>query len=275
MHNNAVYPDAAYRRSLFNESASRTFVPSDLHSSVAYAATLFDGTLSNDVASLAGITVEQQEFLDARVVSPRGFISFYQLYDGVLGLGPFDPSDKPGLAKQPSLFKSIVREKLISSNVFSLELPRGKRFVEGSRTPGSLSFGQPRISLNAGNVIRLPLAAESIAEQTWYSPGTDLDWDRGRIQFQLGPSSPVQIDPGSLAIVLPSPLASKINEQISPPRALSDDGYYVDCNERSSLPSLVLTFEGSSRLELNPFDYTLERSFSNGTILGCMSSSLR
>jgi hypothetical protein len=33
----------------------------------------------------------------------------------------------------------------------------------------------------------------------------------------------------------------------------------------------VLTFEGGSRLELTPIDYTLERRSSNGTLVGCTS----
>jgi saccharopepsin len=261
------HPDAAYRPSLFNETASETFVPSDKRSSVAYVWTSFKGTLGNDVANLAGITVEQQEFLDATEVSAPGFIPFYRSYDGVLGLAPFSPSDESDIATYPSLFKSMVRDKLITHNTFTLELPQGKRFVEDDRTPGFLRFGQSRISPSAENVIRLPLSGRSIAEQTWYSPGTDLDWDQGRLQLQIGPNYPIQIDPGSLAIRLPKPLASRINQQIS----LPDSDHHIDCNERSNLPSLVLTFEGGSRLELTPINYILERRFSNGTLMGCMS----
>jgi hypothetical protein len=142
---------------------------------------LFKGTLGIDVANLAGITVEQQVFLDATEVSAPGFISFYRLYDGVLGLAPFNPSDESDIATYPSLFKFMVRDKLVTHNIFTLELPQGKRFVKGGRTPGSLRFGQSRISPSAENVVRLPLSGRSIAEQMWYSPGTDLDWDQGRL----------------------------------------------------------------------------------------------
>jgi hypothetical protein len=260
-------PDYVYTHSLFNETASEIFVPSEKHSSVAYVGTSFKGILGNDVANVAGITIKQQEFLDATEVSAPGFISFFRLYDGALGLAPFNHSDESDLATYPSLFKSMVRDKLITANVFTLELPQGKRFTGNGRTPGSLYFGQSCISPNAENVIRLPLLQRSIAEQTWYSSGIGLDWDQGRLQFQRGPNYPVQIDPGSLAIWLPKPLASHINQQIS----LPDNSHHIDCNRRSSLPNLVLTFKGGSKLELTPIDYALERRFSNGTLIGCMS----
>jgi hypothetical protein len=97
--------------------------------------------LSNDVAGLAEITVEQQEFLDAGGVSAPSYISFYLGYDGVLGLASFDPGNKSDLATYPSLFKSMVSDKRITSNVLTLELPQGRRFVKNGRTPGSLRFG--------------------------------------------------------------------------------------------------------------------------------------
>lgn len=209
----------------------------------------------------------EQEFLDATEVSAPGYISLFKSYDGVLGLAPFNPSNESDLATNPSLFKSMVRNKLIHRNIFTLELPQGKRFIEDGRTPGSLRFGQSHISPNTENVIRLPLSGRSIAEQTWYSPGTNLDWDQGRLQLQIGPNYPVQINPGSLAIQLPRPLASLINQQIS----LPDSDHHIDCNELSNLPNLVLSFAGGSKLELTPIDYTLERRFSNGTLIGCMS----
>jgi hypothetical protein len=223
--------------------------------------------MGNDVANFAVITVKEQEFLDATDISAPNFISFYQSYDGVLGLDPFDSSDKTGLATHPSLFKSMVRDKLITSNIFKLELPQGRRFVEGGRAHGSLRFGQSRVSPNGEGVIRLPLSRKSISEQTWYSPAINLDWDHGGLQLQIGPNYPVRINPESLAIRLPKPLASRINQQIS----LADSDHHIDCNERSKLTSLVLTFQGGSRLELSPMDYALERRFLNGTLIGCMS----
>jgi hypothetical protein len=57
--------------------------------------------------------------------------------------------------------------------------------------------------------------------------------------MQMGSNYPIQIDPWSLPIYLPKPLASIINQQIS----LPDDDHDIDCNERSNLPSLVLTFK--------------------------------
>jgi hypothetical protein len=212
--------------SLFNETASKTFVTSGERNSVAYAETSFTGTLSNDVANFAGITIGNQEFLDATDVSAPGFISYYRSYDGVLGLAPFSPSNDSGLATYPSLFKSMVRDKLITRNTFTLELPKGRRFVENGRTAGSLRFGQPRISPIADNVLKLPLLERSMTEQTWYSPGTELDWDQGHLRLQIGPSYPVQIDPGSLGTRLPKPFASRINQQIT----LPDSDHHVDCN---------------------------------------------
>jgi hypothetical protein len=223
--------------------------------------------VGNDIANLAEIVIRHQDFLDATEVYASGFISFYRLYDGVLGLAPFDPSNKSDLVTYPSLWKSMVRDKLITRNIFTLELPTGRRFVEYSRIPGSLRFGQARINPNTENVLRLPLSRRSIAEQRWYSHGTDLDWDNWRLRLLMGPNFPVQINPRSLEIQLPKPLASLINQQIS----LPDNDHHIDCNERLNLPSLVLTFEGRSRLELTPFDYSLERRFSNGTLMGCMS----
>ena len=251
---------------IFNESASETFVPSGNRNSVIYFGAWFQGTLSNDIASLAGITAAQQEFLDATDVSAPSNICFYRFYDGVLGLAPFDPSNSSELTTYPSLFKSMVHDKLITHNVFTLELPQGPRFVENGRTPGSLRFGHPHLNSNAKNVITLPLSEESIPEQTWYVPGTDLDWDNGNIQARIGPNYPIQINPWSVAIRLPRPLASLINQQIS----LPDDENHVDCEGREKLPNLVLTFRGGSRLEITPEDYTLER-FENGTVMDCVS----
>jgi hypothetical protein len=261
------HPPATHGPSLFNETASETFVASGKLSSVVYVGTSFTGSLSSDVANFAGLTVRSQEFLDATKVSSPGFISYYRSYDGVLGLAPFNPSNESSLTTHPSFFKSIVRNKLVTRNIFTLELPKGKRFVQDGRTPGSLRFGQPRIRPNTKNVLILPLSERSTTEQTWYSPGTELDWDQGHLRFQIGPHYPVQIDPGSLGIGLPKPLASRINQQIS----LPDSNNHIDCNKRSTLPSLVLTFESGSRLELTPLDYVLERRFSNETLLGCMS----
>jgi saccharopepsin len=255
--------------SLFNETASQTFVASNKHTYVKheYASTWFKGGLGKDTANIAGITVEHQQFLDATDVSARGFFSFYRFYDGVLGLAPFDPSNRSELESFPSLFQSMVRDKLITHNVFTLELPQGSRFIEGARTPGSIRFGHPRLNSTSQSVITLPLSERSIEDQTWYSPGSGFDWDNGDLQLQIGPHYPIQIDPGYLHIGLPNPLASIINRQIS----LPGEEPLVDCDRRKKLPSLVFTFDGETRLEITPMDYTLERLFENGTSMACMS----
>lgn len=252
-----------FERSLFNASDSATYRPSNDRHSLTYVDTVFDGIPSTDVAEISGITIGQQEFLDVQVVTPRGFFSLYYFYDGVLGLAPFDPSSRSDL-RTCSIFESMVHRQLISSSVITIALPQGKRGMEGGRVPGSLRFGQPELDPQGKDVIRLPLAANSVAGQTWFLPSTGLDWDHGRIRQQLDPSTPVRLDPSSMAIILPSPLASMINKQF-----VVDD--HFDCDIRSSLPNLVLTFEGSSELVLTPFDYTLERWFRNGTLMGCIS----
>jgi saccharopepsin len=254
--------------SLFNETASETFVASGKRTSFEYAGTSFKGALGNDVVNIAGMTIDQQEFLDATDIS-ADFMSLYLFYDGVLGLAPFDPSNGSELENSPSLFQSMVRQKLISHNVFTIELPQGPRFIEGARTPGSLRFGHPRLNSISQGVITLPLSERSIEDQTWYSPGSDFDWDNGNLQLQIGPHYPIQIDPGYLAIGLSRPLASIINRQISIPD--QDDLHFVDCEGREKLPSLVLTFDGGARLEITGMDYTRERFWENGTSMGCGS----
>jgi Eukaryotic aspartyl protease len=254
---------------LFNESASETYIPSDKRSSVFYAWTAFDGTLGADVANLAGITVTHQEFLDATDVYAPSYISFYQYYDGVLGLAPFEPSNTPDLATYPSIFKSIVRERLIAHNVFTLELPQGERFVKDGRTPGSLHFGQPRLSSSAENVITLSLSEISTSEQNWYASGSHFDWDNGKLEMSIGPHYPVHMDLGSPSILLARPLATLINQQISLPDAGNEN--VVDCDTYRELPSLVLSFDGGARLEIGPDDYVFERTFKNGTRRACLS----
>jgi len=232
----------------------------------------FVGQLSSDVAHLAGLTVRHQEFLDAEFVSAEMPLHLYQGFDGVLGLAPFDALNRTDLSIRPSIFKSMVREKLLSSNMFKLELPHGMHLIDGGRRdPGKLTFGQPSVRSSGQNVVKLPLAARSFSHQDWFSPGTDFDWNNGDLRLQIGPSYPIQISPAMRGIALPRPLATIINEQIALPRSSPGSIYEVDCGKRANLPLLVFTFEGKSDLRLDAFDYTFERGYSNGTTLDCHS----
>jgi aspartyl protease len=170
-------------------------------------------------------------------------LSHSTLFDGVVGLAPFNVSNLE--LGTPSLLKALVKHRTLERNVFALRLPY-EMWEEGE-----LIFGQ--VPQEAGDLVgRFKLSGSSYRCGGWSVDFDRLEWDGKRSQFPKNTTMAILFRDHRIG--LPLELAEAINIRIT----IDEDGIVVDCATRSELSELRLGLGGRAKLVLRGYDYTAE-----------------
>jgi hypothetical protein len=185
-------------------------------------------------------TIEDFEFLEADRTGPTNTFSFYTLFDGVLGLAPFDISNP--LTGIPSFLKALAMQHKLQRGMFAILLSSN---VYGT---GELAIGE--LPTEARDLVgTFPLSETSIEHGMWNIDVEGLTWDG---EF-TSVNTTASILTSDQRIGLPRWLAIGINERIT----IGQNNIEVDCSKRGEFPTLQFHIQGEY-LVLDGFDYTVE-----------------
>jgi hypothetical protein len=264
---------------LYNSSVSSTYNVSNTWTTDIYRPRLvkFAGYLATEKANIGidhSLEISSFEFIEADHADPFGFVSLYTLFDGVIGLAPFEV-DIPEIGT-PSLLKALVTQRKLERNLFTLQLEQPQNHgkverraadvfsqiqtgkTEALHFEGELLLGKvPEVGQT---VARVPLSESSYDLGLW-SVDVDALICNGKSFRKLPKNATMVILLRSQRIGLPWQLADFLNEHIT----THED--FVDCDGRSQLPELRFTLKGGAELVLNGFDYTIEQHQQDGSIL--------
>lgn len=186
------------------------------------------GNMTTDTFGIFGYKIQNQPFLEAtRVMPARMSWDDMKTINGVVGL---TPSNAGSALNNPSPFMSMVKEKLLDRNLFSMRL----------RKPREIIFGAIDPKLFTGELVQLPLTKKTNHHSLtgrWQTEARylTLGSDPG-IQISLDGYS-ASFSTGSAFILLPGPMALNILDQLQfeDPMFLPPS---VPCERRKIMPDL-------------------------------------
>jgi len=204
---------------------------------ITYMSGCASGTTAQDVVSISGLTIQDQIFSEATILSPdnKG-----KPFDGILGLG--FKSHANSEATPP--FLNMVKQNLVENSVFSVYLNRDPSAHHG----GEIMFGGADPSMYQGDFTYLPLITSNVFPQEWL-----IKADRifvGSEWFCEGGFEAV-VDTGTSAVVGPHYEVEAIHKAIG-----ADNNGYVDCSGITNLPQIDFIM-GKKSFTLSPDDYII------------------
>jgi hypothetical protein len=196
------------------------------------------------------VEVPEFEFIEAERTDPIGWISFYTMFDGVVGLAPFNVSWLE--VGTPSLLKALLKQQVLKRNLFALRLPKGMQ------QEGELVLG--KVPDEAGEMVgSFVLSKSSYRRGVWSVDVNGLEFDGNGLPTPENATIAILLR--DQRIGLPLELAESINKRIT----VDEDRLIVDCATRSELPELRFSLGGGAKLVLGGFDYTTELEGRNGS----------
>jgi len=203
---------------------------------IQYGLGCASGTIAQDVVSISGLTITDQIFAEATILSSDNKGA---PYDGVLGLGFKSAAN----SKATPPFVSMVKQNLVENSVFSVYLNRDPRAQHG----GEIIFGGVDPSMYQGDFTYLPVIINS-AWQEWL-----IKADRivvGSETFCKDGFEAV-VDTGTTLVEGPYYEVKAIYKAIG-----ADENGYVDCDEITNLSQIEFVM-GGKPFTLNPDDYVV------------------
>jgi hypothetical protein len=246
---------------LYNASESSTFKDNNLTCAVRYGGVQTYGSVVTDSAWIGDMEVKEQTFEAAdRLWTVPGY--WYDVFDGVLGLGQHYVNDQFSTLLATSFLRNIVKQETLDRNIFALKLPQSED------EPGDLMFGAVDKDLYVGDLITLPLT-----DRRFDDSRTDLmaygGWQTAIQAISFGPSTD---NASGLSINLPNhvavlatnnggtQLSNSIADMLNLHLNISQyDGnpYQMSCDKIGILPNLTFTFDAAQQRQvtLEPKDY--------------------
>lgn len=239
--------DCATGDAKYDSSRSSSSKGNGVTLGVDYGYLFASGNMTIDTFSIFGCPIKTQPFLEATVVRPIGLSwDDTSIINGIVGL---TPSSAGSALNNPSLFMSMVKEKVLEKNLFSMRL----------RKPRELIFGVVDDELYTGELVQIPLTNKTSryalsgrwqAEARYLTlgsePGIRMPLDGYTASFSTG----------SAFILLPDRMALDILQDLQfedipflPPS--------VACERRNEMPDLTFNLAGKN-FTLTPYDYTFE-----------------
>jgi saccharopepsin len=205
------------------------------------------GNMTIDTFNFGEFQVHNQLFLEATTVTPIG-VSWddMRIIHGILGL---TPSNAGSVLNNPSVFMSMIKEKVLDRNLFSMRL----------REPRELVFGAVNHELFLGDLVTVPLTNKTgrfVLSGRWQAEAGYLTLgSEPGIRMSLAGYT-ASFSTGSAFILLPDRLVSNLMRDLKfeeimfmPPS--------VACDERDSMPNITFNLAGKN-FTLTPYDYTFE-----------------
>ncbi|KAG2171711.1 hypothetical protein INT43_008091 [Umbelopsis isabellina] len=240
--------------SLFDITASSTYVGTNLPIDLVYGIGSDNGTYASDTVLVAGYTVKNLTFgVINSAANNTPPVSGEPYLNGILGLAfpNLTFAYQTGEGQYNPFVYALWQQKQIPQSIFSLYL--GSRLIEGET--GQITFGGMDTSKFTGNLQYLQVQKESSA------PGYPDDyyhWTvllRGLAVTVNGQTSSnlltiasqqVVLDSGTTFTYLPYQAAQSIAQLVAPSATLSQGMYVVDCGLYSTQGNIQFAFSNSS-----------------------------
>lgn len=249
------WPSICEGHSKYNSSASSSFRRTDPYpppcqgclSGFVYGGVIFEGNLTLDNVNIGDLKVDGQLFLEADNVRSIGYLNFYHLYDGALGLAPFPIGSIPN--KVPSPLQMMVYQGLLDENVFSIRLPQGTVDPYDPPVGGEITFGVA----DQTDLVRLPLTHRTEA-QVWAVDIESFSFGDDATLHQEFENGFAVFDTADIFIGLPSSWAYNLTKLIGAER--NGAFAYIPCEKRAELPDLTFKL-ADHNFTLTAYEYTL------------------
>lgn len=218
------------------------------------------GRMTIDTFGIFGCHIRKQSFLEATYVLSTGFVETDTI-NGILGL---TPSSAGSVLNNPSLFMSLIEEKVLDKNLFSMRL----------RKPRELIFGAVDHELFTGELVQIPLTNKTTGfalSGRWQAEARYLTLDsESGIRMSLAGYT-ASFSTGFAYMWLPKQMARDILTKLDfenhnflmPPSVL--------CTRRKDMPDLTFNLAGHN-FTLTPYDYTFKYPFQGAIV--CASAIL-
>lgn len=214
---------------------------------VDYGYILASGNVTVDTFDFDGFQVKDQPFLEATVVEPIGLSwDDMSIIHGIAGL---TPSTAGSVLNNPSPFLSMVKEKVLDRNLFSLRL----------REPCELMIGAVNDELFTGDLVQIPLTNKTgryaltgrwQAEANYLTLGSEPGIRNSLAGYTASFST------GSAFMLLPDHLVMDLWQDLGFEEIMFLP-LSVACEQRDIMPDLTFNLAGKN-FTLTPYDYTFE-----------------
>ena len=229
----------------YDSSASSTFKSNGSTLEFDYGYIYAVGNLTLDTFDFDGLKAKSQPFMEAEIVQPTG--ASWDDISTIHGIVGLTPSSLGSALNNPSPFMTMIKDRVLDRNMFSMRLLEPRRII----------FGAVDSDLFAGEIVRIPLSNETgkyaltgrwQAEANYLTlgndPGLRISLDGFTASFSTG----------SAYILLPDCLVFDLWQDLEfeeimymPPS--------VSCDKLIYMPDIIFNLAGKN-LTLTPHDYT-------------------
>ena len=221
------------------------------------------GNIAQDTFDIGGRQIHHQPFVQAAyaygdTLSDRALSAI----SGIIGM---TPSSLGSITGNPSLFESLVREKALQRNMFSMRL----------QEPMEILFGGVNHSLFTDELIQIPLTnntGDHALTGRWQAQVSYLTLGRDSepgIQMPLSGYT-ASFGTKSVFIGLPRRLVEAIHQHLNFENYLNV-AMRINCALRDSMPNLTLIL-GGKNFTLTPYEYTHEWMVPDDDEIHCQSA---
>lgn len=231
----------------YNHSKSSTYNPFGQPISIQYGTGSMTGFLSQDVVSVAGLSIPNQIFAEAVTEPGNSFTNVS--FDGIFGMG------YQALAADNVMppFYNMYLQGLVDAGMFSFYLKRNGTAFQG----GELILGGIDPDYFIG-----PLTYVPVTQQAYWQFNITSGSINGK---NICNNCAAIADTGTSLIVCPQAACATIQTEIGAIYNADDDNYYVNCSTVNTLPNITFVI-GGNNFVLEPNDYIVNVGNS------CMSS---
>jgi cathepsin D len=217
----------------YDSAKSSTYRANGTKLHIQYGSGAIDGFLSNDVVTVASLSVQNQGF--AEVTAEQGLSFLFGKLDGIAGMA-FPSIAVEGVVP---LWNNLVAQKLVESNVFSFYLSK----ISGD-TRSAMILGGSDPKYYTGKMNYVPLKNTTY----WLIGWDDAKVNGVRLGLCSGAPCFAAVDTGTSLIAGPAEDIAEIMTKIP---------LEADCSNINSLPNVTFVINGMDYL-LTPQDYVLK-----------------
>ena len=226
----------------YNSKHSKTYKANSTNATITYGSGTIEGTVSNDVLYIGGLTVMGQDFIEVTKESGIAFLT--GKFDGILGLG-FDNLAVEGIVPP---WYNLMSQGLVSEKMFSFWLSRNSSAFPG----GELTLGGYDARYFKGDIHYVPLTRKGY----WEVKADNILFKSKDYCSENGTGCRAIVDSGTSLISGPSETVKKINRKLGCINVLSECRW-VKCPDLELLPDFDVILNGK-RFTLEGKDYVIQ-----------------
>ncbi|KAJ3329511.1 Vacuolar protease A [Blyttiomyces sp. JEL0837] len=223
----------------YDASQSSTFKENGTEFAIQYGTGSLEGIISNDVLTIADLTIKSQDFGES--VKEPGITFAVGRFDGILGLA----YDVIAVKRVVPPFYNMIKAGLLDEPLFAAWMGDTEDGGEG----GEISFGGVNHDHYKGPITWAPV----IRKGYWEVGFSNVTLDSQPVKIS---SSRGAIDTGTSLIAMPTEDAEALHAKIGGKKNPQGQ-YIIDCGTLDELPTLGLNIAGT-HFSLSSRDYVLQ-----------------